>query len=71
MKNIKKILALALVIVSVLAISIPALAATYGYVNVPAGEILYIRDIPETYGNVVCKLQRGTRVEVLNTYQSG
>lgn len=67
----KKLLALALVIVSVLAISIPALAAIYGYVDVPADEILNVRDIPERYGDVVCRLHRGDQVEILTTYQSG
>ena len=67
----KKLCALALIAISIFAIAVPAMAAIYGYVNVPAGEILYVRDIPEKSGNVVCKLQRGTKVEILTTYQSG
>ena len=67
----KKLCALALIAISLFAIAVPAMAAIYGYVNVPAGEILYVRDIPEKSGNVVCKLQRGTKVEILTTYQSG
>ena len=71
MKKSRMFLALALVVVSVLAISLPAMAVIYGYVNVPADEYLNIRDIPESYGDVVCRLHRGDRVEIVTAYQSG
>ncbi len=62
MKNMKKLLALALVIVSVLAVAAPALAYMWVYVNVPAGETVNVRDWPN--GNVVFTLPRGTMVDM-------
>ena len=54
----KKLCALALIAISIFAIAVPAMAAIYGYVNVPAGEILYVRDIPEKSGRVVVRNRR-------------
>ena len=45
--------------------------SVYGYVLVDGGTYLNVRSIPESYGNVVCKLHRCDRVEILATYQSG
>lgn len=62
MKGTKKLTALSLVIVSILAIALPALAYIWAYVNVPAGETVNVRDWPD--GNVVFTLPRGTQVDV-------
>ena len=43
----KKLCALALIAISIFAIAVPAMAAIYGYVNVPAGEILYVESAPQ------------------------
>lgn len=66
MKNMKKLLALALVIMSIFAIAAPALADMYMYVKVAAGEYVRVRDWPD--GNEVLRLHRGDRVTFVSTY---
>lgn len=62
MKFLKRFLALALVIVSVLSIAVPAFAATM-YVNCPEGETVRIRKTPSTSGRILANLPRGTKVD--------
>lgn len=62
MKNIKKFLALALVIVSVLAVAAPALAATKMYVTVPQGPGNTVNVRNSAGGSVVTTLTHGSAV---------
>lgn len=62
MKHMKKLIALALAVMSIMAIAIPALAYMYVYVDVPIGETVNVRDWPN--GNIVFTLPRGTMVDM-------
>lgn len=65
MKNMKKILALALVVMSVLAISIPALAETTNYVKVQGPG--YTVNIRNASGSKIGAITHGSAVYVLGT----
>lgn len=66
MKNINKLLALALVIMSVFAISIPALAATTKYGDCTPGQYINVRNSAGG-STVVYKLRNGEKVTVEST----
>ena len=66
MKNMKRILALALVIVSVMAVAAPALAASTMYVTVPQGRGYYVnlRASQSTSSSVLAKPTYGSAITV-------
>lgn len=70
MKNMKKILALALVIVSVLAISIPALAASTMYGTCKVGTYINVRSA-SSGGSSIYHLRNGEPVTYTGTTKNG
>lgn len=64
MKTIKKILAVTLIVASVMAIAVPAMAAySTMYVDCPLGETVRLRKTPSTSGVVLANIPRGTAVQ--------
>lgn len=64
MKAFKKILAVALIAVSVMAIAAPAMAAySTMYVDCPLGETVRLRKTPSTSGVILANIPRGTAVQ--------
>ena len=69
----KKIIAIALVILSLVGLMIPAFAGaeyvqtTPMWVNCANGKTLNVRDYPSTSGSLLYRLECGTRVEIINT----
>ena len=70
MKNVKKILALALVIISVLAISIPALAASTMYGKCTVGQYINVRSA-SSGGSSIYRLRNGEPVTYTGTTKNG
>ena len=70
MKNIKKIFALVLAIMSIMAIAIPAMAATTKYGNCPTGQFIYVRSAASTTGDLY-HLHNGEPVTATGTTQNG
>ena len=64
MKHMKKLITMALLAVSVLAISIPAMASySTKYVNCPIGETVRLRNGPSTSSTILANVPRGTALE--------
>ena len=63
MKHIKKLLALALVAITILAVAVPAMAAySTMYVSVRPGETVRLRNAPNTKATVLVNIPHGTAV---------
>ena len=64
MKHLKKLIALAMVAATVLAVAVPAMAAySTMYVNVGAGQTVRLRNAPNTNGTVLINIPHGTAVQ--------
>ena len=64
MKIFKRILAVALIVISVMAIALPAMAAySTMYVNCPLGQTVRLRKTPSDSGVILANIPRGTAVQ--------
>jgi murein L,D-transpeptidase YcbB/YkuD len=71
MKHIKKIMALALVIVSILAIAVPAMAATTLYGSCSTDEYISVRSSASSSASRIYKLRNGEPVTYTGTSSNG
>ena len=56
-----------LTVLVLLAVSLPLAALAETYATVTSFDVLHLRDLPGTDGNIIGKYRRGTRVEILYT----